>query len=182
MGLSGISPMSLLLILLIVVALFGTKKLKDLGLQTPYWRFNIKSHQQKLLIQLKRKLKNRAYVAYGCSVFHKYEDLYKHIEKGHALPGNPPLTAAQKEAFALLAEVNEELHLSMSFEIGDIQILNSHVTMHSRTSYEDWPDPEKRRRLWRLWLRNEQIRPRPDAFAHRTGGIYTPQTTFRVNL
>lgn len=31
MGLSGISPMSLLLILLIVVALFGTKKLKTLG-------------------------------------------------------------------------------------------------------------------------------------------------------
>ena len=31
MGLSGISPMSLVLILLIVVALFGTRKLKNLG-------------------------------------------------------------------------------------------------------------------------------------------------------
>jgi sec-independent protein translocase protein TatA len=31
MGISGISPMSLLLILLIVVALFGTEKLKQLG-------------------------------------------------------------------------------------------------------------------------------------------------------
>lgn len=31
MGLSGISPLSLLLILLIVVALFGTKKIKTLG-------------------------------------------------------------------------------------------------------------------------------------------------------
>jgi len=31
MGLGGISPLSLLLILLIVVALFGTKKLKSLG-------------------------------------------------------------------------------------------------------------------------------------------------------
>lgn len=31
MGLSGISPMSLLLIFLIVVALFGTKKIKHLG-------------------------------------------------------------------------------------------------------------------------------------------------------
>ena len=31
MGLSGISPMSLLLILLIVMALFGTKKLKNIG-------------------------------------------------------------------------------------------------------------------------------------------------------
>ena len=31
MGLSGISPMSLLLILLIVLALFGTSKLKSIG-------------------------------------------------------------------------------------------------------------------------------------------------------
>ena len=31
MGLSGISPISLLLILLIVVALFGTKRIKHLG-------------------------------------------------------------------------------------------------------------------------------------------------------
>ena len=31
MGLSGISPMSLVLILLIVIALFGTKKLKTIG-------------------------------------------------------------------------------------------------------------------------------------------------------
>lgn len=31
MGLSGISPLSLLLILLIVIALFGTSKLKNIG-------------------------------------------------------------------------------------------------------------------------------------------------------
>ncbi len=31
MGLSGISPMSLLLILLIAIALFGTNKLKHIG-------------------------------------------------------------------------------------------------------------------------------------------------------
>lgn len=107
---------------------------------------------------------------------------YKHIEKGHALPGNPPLTVAQKEAFTLMAELNEELHLSMNFEICDIQLLNSHVKMHSRTSYQDWPDPEKRRRLLRLWLRNKKIRPRPAAFTHRTGGIRTPQTVLRVNI
>lgn len=31
MGLSGISPLSLLLVLLIVVALFGTSKIKSIG-------------------------------------------------------------------------------------------------------------------------------------------------------
>ena len=107
---------------------------------------------------------------------------YKHIEKGHALPGNPPLTAAQKEAFALMAEVNEDLHLTMDFEIGDIQILNSHVTMHSRTAYEDGAEPELRRRLWRLWLRNADIRPQPAAFRHRTSGIHTRETAPRISI
>ncbi len=107
---------------------------------------------------------------------------FKHVEKGHALPGTPPLTAAQLEAFALMADVNEELHFSMAFEVGDIQLLNSHVTMHSRTSYKDWPDPEKRRHLWRLWLHNKDIRPRPDTFAPRIGGIRTAQTVLRVSI
>jgi sec-independent protein translocase protein TatA len=31
MGLAGISPLSLLLVLLIIIALFGTNKLKNLG-------------------------------------------------------------------------------------------------------------------------------------------------------
>lgn len=31
MGLSGVSPLSLLLILLIIIALFGTNKLKNIG-------------------------------------------------------------------------------------------------------------------------------------------------------
>lgn len=31
MGLSGVSPLSLLLILLIILALFGTNKIKNLG-------------------------------------------------------------------------------------------------------------------------------------------------------
>ncbi len=31
MGLSGVTPLSLLLILLIIVALFGTSKLKNIG-------------------------------------------------------------------------------------------------------------------------------------------------------
>lgn len=52
--------------------------LKALGLQTPYWRFKIKPHQQKLLIMLKRKLDIRVFVAYGCSAFHLYSDLYNH--------------------------------------------------------------------------------------------------------
>ena len=107
---------------------------------------------------------------------------FKHIEKGHALPGNPPLTALQKEAFAVLADINEELHFAMEFQIGDIQLLNNHVTMHSRTAYVDWSEKEKRRHLWRLWLKNPNIRPRPSAFANRTQGIKSPQTAEQIKI
>jgi hypothetical protein len=30
--------------------------------------------------------------------------------------------------------------------------LNNHTTLHSRTRFEDWPDPSQRRWLLRLWL------------------------------
>ncbi|WP_438711024.1 hypothetical protein ACSTS3_21180 [Aquimarina muelleri] len=56
--------------------------LRDQGLQSPYWRFEIKPHQQDLLLKLKRKLRNRAFVAYGCAAFHHYNDLFTHTENG----------------------------------------------------------------------------------------------------
>lgn len=50
--------------------------LKRLGLRSPYWRFWIKEHQQKLLMQLAQKLNNRAFVAYASPAFHLINDLY----------------------------------------------------------------------------------------------------------
>jgi hypothetical protein len=43
----------------------------------------------------------------------------------------------------------------MEFREGDIQILHNHVMLHSRRGFEDWPAPEKRRHLLRLWLRDD---------------------------
>lgn len=57
-----------------------TREIKSLGINSPYWRFCIKNHQQLLLSKLKHKLKNKAFVAYGCSAFHRYSDLFHHIE------------------------------------------------------------------------------------------------------
>ena len=37
-------------------------------------------------------------------------------------------------------------------EPGDLQFLNNRVTLHNRGDYEDWPEPERRRLLLRLWL------------------------------
>jgi hypothetical protein len=51
------------------------------------------------------------------------------------------------------------LAVNLAFEPGDIQFLNNRTILHSRTAYEDWPEPERRRHLLRLWLRCGEIAP-----------------------
>ena len=52
----------------------------------------------------------------------------------------------------------------MEFAPGDIQLLNNHYIMHSRTGYEDYPEPERRRHLMRLWLATEVGPPLADPY------------------
>ena len=41
---------------------------------------------------------------------------------------------------------------TMWLEPGDLQIMNNHVLLHSRTAFEDYKDPERKRLLYRLWI------------------------------
>ena len=52
----------------------------------------------------------------------------------------------------------------MEFRPGDIQFLNNHWIMHSRTAYEDFAEPERRRHLLRLWLACDDGPPLPEVF------------------
>jgi len=83
------------------------------------------------------------------------------IESGQRYPGAPQLTGQHAQLFDLIDgwASSDELCLSMDFRPGDIQWLNNHTTLHSRTRYEDWDDPERRRWLLRLWL-NLDVRTR----------------------
>jgi len=47
----------------------------------------------------------------------------------------------------------------MDFRPGDIQWLSNYAALHSRTEFVDWPEPQRRRHLLRLWLRREGDRP-----------------------
>lgn len=51
------------------------------------------------------------------------------------------------------------LALQMTFEPGDIQFLNNHTVLHSRTAFEDYPEAERKRFLYRLWLQMEDQSP-----------------------
>lgn len=85
------------------------------------------------------------------------------IEKAQRFPEVPRLTELQREAFALIEKTTADpkLYLNMTFEPGDIQILNNHYIMHSRTEYEDYPEPGRRRHLLRLWLACDEGPPLP---------------------
>ena len=45
-----------------------------------------------------------------------------------------------------------DLMFTMYLEPGDLQILNNHVMLHSRTDYIDFDRPNQKRLLFRLWL------------------------------
>ena len=62
-------------------------------------------------------------------------------------------------------------HLDMAFEPGDMQFLNNYVVLHSRGEYEDWPEPERKRHLLRLWLRTPGFARLPAAFDDRNADM-----------
>ena len=66
----------------------------------------------------------------------------------------PRLTPGQLEALDIIESIanDPEFYLEMKFEPGDIQLISNAKILHSREAYEDYPEPEQRRHLLRLWL------------------------------
>lgn len=77
-----------------------------------------------------------------------------YIRRAQGLPGVPDLTPEQDEVLRLYeATANRpDLYLDMEFAPGDMQWIRNAVVLHKRTAYTDWPEPERRRHLLRLWL------------------------------
>lgn len=83
------------------------------------------------------------------------------IEAAQLAPDVPKLTAAQKEALDMLMTTAQELCFEMTLEPGDVQLINSHVTYHGRTPFEDDASSGHDRLLLRLWLSMPNNRPLP---------------------
>lgn len=69
------------------------------------------------------------------------------------------------------------IRFDMDFRPGDIQLLSNHMVLHSRTEYVDWPEPERKRRLFRQWFNLRNGRPLAADFADRLntgprGGVF----------
>jgi hypothetical protein len=83
----------------------------------------------------------------------------------------PRLTVAQNEGFDLIDALasSPKFRVDITFQPGDIQFLNNHDIMHSRTRYEDHAEPERRRHLLRLWLACADGPPLPAPYAEFQG-------------
>ena len=97
----------------------------------------------------------------------------QYIESARRFPGVMPLTPVQIEALDLLDELanDPKLNLMMELQPGDIQLVHNHTILHDRTSFEDYPEPERKRHLLRLWLAPPGARALPEVYADRFGSI-----------
>ncbi len=113
-------------------------------------------------------------------VFNWHEGLLSTIYAGQYIrsaqqnfPQARRLTDLEHEAIDYLDVLtnDESLNMSMAFEPGDMQFIHNHQILHARTDFEDWPEPERKRHLFRLWLAPAQGRSLPASFAQRYGSV-----------
>ncbi len=96
-----------------------------------------------------------------------------YVRSSQRFPEAPRLTEQDVlalETFDSLAE-DPALRLDMALRPGDMQFVHNHTILHDRTAFVDWPEPERKRHLLRLWLAAPGARPLPPAYAERYGSV-----------
>ncbi|MET1178820.1 TauD/TfdA family dioxygenase [Peribacillus simplex] len=96
---------------------------------------------------------------YSSPVFSYYEGKLScrynrgYVESAQAKTGRY-LSKVETEAYDLMDSLlyDENMHIDMMMEPGDMQFVNNYTLLHSRTVYEDYEEPERKRHLLRLWL------------------------------
>jgi hypothetical protein len=84
------------------------------------------------------------------------------IAAGHRELGIP-LTELDLQAFDLFDEVARaaENRIAFALDRGDMVVINNYTVLHARTKFTEFAEPERRRRLVRLWLDAKGFRDVP---------------------
>lgn len=99
--------------------------------------------------------------------------LRSNIVAGHKAKG-VPLTETEIEAMNAFDQVatKPENRLAFFLERGDMIVMNNYTMMHARTSFTNFPEPERKRHLVRLWLDAPGFRKVPAEYNfHGVNGV-----------
>lgn len=93
------------------------------------------------------------------------------IERAYAAPDSPAMSAAQREALDYIDQLADDpsMHVTFRQEPGDIVFFNNWVTLHRRSEFVDYIEPERKRLLLRIWLSVPNSRPLDPRFAGSYG-------------
>jgi len=88
--------------------------------------------------------------------YHKeyFQSAYRHLDAPVEMPYSH--SKALSRYNAILGK--SKLKISMSLELGDMQFVNNHRMVHSRTEYTDGDTEEAKRHLLRLWITSPATR------------------------
>jgi alpha-ketoglutarate-dependent taurine dioxygenase len=81
------------------------------------------------------------------------------VKNGHKLAGVEldPQAIAALEAFEAILNA-PGMAARFQFEPGQMQLIDNRALGHKRTAFRDWPEPDRKRLLVRLWLRDSGSR------------------------
>jgi len=84
------------------------------------------------------------------------------INSGYVMRGEA-IDPAGQEAIAAFGEIFDDADFSVEFELepGQIEFVHNRAIGHARTNFTDHPEPERKRHLIRLWLRDHGSRAYP---------------------
>jgi hypothetical protein len=85
-------------------------------------------------------------------------DYYRTVNRFDHVPKMTPELQELLDTYDGIAN-SPRFHLDMDLQPGDVQLISNHVILHARTAFEDWPDPERRRHLLRLWISIPEAMP-----------------------
>ncbi len=93
------------------------------------------------------------------------------IDRAYAMSDTPDMTDIQREALDYMEQLasRETLHTRFRQEQGDMLFLNNFVTLHRRTEFTDYEEPERKRHLLRIWLSMPNSRPLHPSFSGNYG-------------